>query len=108
MAPLLAGAGYEPLLGVVAFGGMMLLGVWALRAANWAERLGAALPIAGAAGNLLDRLVRPPAVLHGGVVDWLHVSPDGPTFNLADGRRARRVRFRGCGVPTSWSFPWPG
>jgi hypothetical protein len=29
-------------------------------------------------------LIRPPAVLHGGVVDWLHVSFYGPTFNLAD------------------------
>lgn len=78
------GGGYEPLLAAVAFAGMILLGVWAVRAVSWAERLGAALAVAGAAGNLLDRLVRPPAVLHGGVVDWLHVSFYAPTFNLAD------------------------
>jgi signal peptidase II len=78
------GAGYEPLLAAAAFGGMILLGAWVVRAASRAERLGAAVAMAGAAGNLIDRLTRPPAVLHGGVVDWLHVSFYGPTFNLAD------------------------
>jgi lipoprotein signal peptidase len=29
-------------------------------------------------------LIRGAAPLHGGVVDWLHVSFYGPTFNLAD------------------------
>ncbi len=78
------GAGYEPLLAAVAAVGIVLLGTWAVRATGRTERLGAALAAAGAAGNLIDRLVRPPAVLHGGVVDWLHVSFYGPTFNLAD------------------------
>lgn len=45
---------------------------------------GAAFAAAGAAGNLIDRLFRAPAPLHGGVVDWLHVWFYGPTFNLAD------------------------
>jgi signal peptidase II len=78
------GAGSEPLLAGAGFVGMILLGTWAVRAAGRAESLGAALATAGAAGNLVDRLIRPPAVLHGGVVDWLHVSFYGPTFNLAD------------------------
>jgi signal peptidase II len=78
------GAGYEPLLTAAAFAGLILLGAWAVRATSRAERLGAALGVAGAAGNLIDRLARPPGVLHGGVVDWLHVSFYGPTFNLAD------------------------
>jgi signal peptidase II len=78
------GASYEPLLAVVAFVGMVLLGMWAVRATGRAERLGASLAAAGAAGNLIDRLFRTPSVLHGGVVDWLHVSFYGPTFNLAD------------------------
>jgi len=39
---------------------------------------------ADASGNLTDRLTRAPGILHGGVVDWLHVSFYGPTFNLAD------------------------
>ena len=78
------GAGYEPLLSVVAFAGVILLGTWAVRAAGRAEGVGAARAAAGAAGNLIDRLTRPPGVLHGGVVDWLHLSFYGPTFNLAD------------------------
>ena len=78
------GAGYEPLLVAVSVAGVVLLGFWAVKAANEAERTGAALAAAGAAGNLLDRLTRPPAALHGGVVDWLHVPFYGPTFNLAD------------------------
>lgn len=78
------GAGYEPLLAVVAFAGMIALGIWAVRATRRAARFGAALAAAGAAGNLIDRLARAPGALHGGVVDWLHVSFYGPTFNLAD------------------------
>jgi signal peptidase II len=78
------GAAYEPLLAGAGFAGLILLGTWALRAAGRAEMIGAALATAGAAGNLIDRLIRPPATLHGGVVDWLHVWFYGPTFNLAD------------------------
>lgn len=77
-------AGDEPLLAAAGLAGVVLLGLWAARAESRAERSGAALAAAGAAGNLLDRLARPPAPLHGGVVDWLHVPFYAPTFNLAD------------------------
>jgi len=78
------GSGAEPLLAAVAFVAVILLGTWAVRTGGRAERFGAALATAGAAGNLIDRLFRAPSVLHGGVVDWLHLSFYGPTFNLAD------------------------
>lgn len=78
------GARYEPLLAAVALAGVIVLGSWAVRATSRAGRFGAALAAAGAAGNLIDRLARAPGLLHGGVVDWLHVSFYGPTFNLAD------------------------
>jgi signal peptidase II len=78
------GARYEPLLATAAFAGILLFGAWAVRAAGRAEGFGAALATAGAAGNLIDRSIRPPGVLRGGVVDWLHVWFYGPTFNLAD------------------------
>ena len=77
-------AGYGPVLAVAGLAGVVLLGFWAARASSSTEKFGAALAAGGAGGNLLDRLVRPPAALHGGVVDWLHVSFYGPTFNLAD------------------------
>jgi signal peptidase II len=78
------GARDEPLLAFVALAGVILLGTWAVRARSRVQGVGAAVAAAGSAGNLIDRLTRPPAVLHGGVVDWLHVSFYGPTFNLAD------------------------
>jgi signal peptidase II len=77
-------ARFEPLLTMASLAGVIFLGLWAARAPTMAGKLGAAVAAAGAVGNLLDRLARPPAVLHGGVVDWLHVSFYSPTFNLAD------------------------
>jgi signal peptidase II len=78
------GSGFEPVLTVLSLAIVVLLWLWAVRTHSRAERAGAALAAAGGTGNLADRLIRPPAVLHGGVVDWLHVSFYGPTFNLAD------------------------
>jgi len=78
------GSGYEPLIAVLTVAGMILLGCWAARAGSLAERAGAALAAAGAAGNLIDRLARAPGIFHGGVVDWIHLWFYGPTFNLAD------------------------
>ena len=78
------GAGLEPLIAAAGFAGVVLFGLWARHASGRLERIGAALAAGGAAGNLLDRLIRPPGVLHGAVTDWIHVSFYGPTFNLAD------------------------
>jgi signal peptidase II len=78
------GARYEPALTVLTLVIVVLLWLWAVRTRSRAERAGAALAAAGGTGNVVDRLIRPPTVLHGGVVDWLHVSFYGPTFNLAD------------------------
>jgi signal peptidase II len=78
------GSGSEPLVAAVSVIGIVLLGLWARHATSAAERFGAALAVGGGLGNLADRLVRPPAVLHGAVTDWIHVSFYGPTFNLAD------------------------
>ncbi len=47
----------------------------------WALALG--LLLAGAAGNLTDRLLRAPAVARGHVVDFLEL-PRWPVFNVAD------------------------
>ncbi len=40
--------------------------------------------LGGAVGNGLDRLLRGPSPLHGGVVDWLAPSAHGGSMNLAD------------------------
>lgn len=46
--------------------------------------LAAGLLLGGGVGNLLDRLLRDPGPLHGGVVDWLKPTLDGGSMNLAD------------------------
>jgi signal peptidase II len=40
--------------------------------------------LGGAVGNGLDRFLRAPGPLHGGVVDWLAPSAHGGSMNLAD------------------------
>ncbi|GAA5114274.1 signal peptidase II [Haloechinothrix salitolerans] len=57
-----------------------------LRSTGWA--IGLALVLAGALGNLVDRIFRAPGVLQGHVVDFVSVfAPNGevwPVFNVAD------------------------
>ncbi len=48
-----------------------------MRHGTWRELLAVSLVVAGAAGNLLDRVTR------GHVIDFLHV-PHWPVFNVAD------------------------
>ncbi|MGH3189725.1 MAG: signal peptidase II [Streptosporangiaceae bacterium] len=78
------GAAYEPLVAVISAALVALLVIWAWRATGLLEKTSAALAAAGGIGNLADRMFRPPSFLHGAVVDWIHVSFYGPTFNLAD------------------------
>ncbi|MFE4972693.1 signal peptidase II [Kitasatospora sp. NPDC056651] len=52
-----------------------------IRTRFWAVAFG--LVIAGAAGNLVDRLFRAPSPGQGLVVDWIQL-PHWPVFNLAD------------------------
>lgn len=57
-----------------------------LRSVGWAIGLG--LVLAGALGNLVDRIFRAPGVLRGHVIDFVSVfAPNGevwPVFNVAD------------------------
>lgn len=57
-----------------------------LRSGPWAVALG--LILGGAAGNLVDRILRSPGPLRGGVVDFVSVFDDAgqvfPVFNVAD------------------------
>ncbi|MCP2304355.1 signal peptidase II [Actinokineospora globicatena] len=69
--------------------GVVVAIIWILpklRSTGWA--LGLGLVLAGAMGNLTDRIFRAPAVFQGHVVDFVSVfAPDGdffPVFNVAD------------------------
>jgi signal peptidase II len=76
------------LLSLVAIGVVIAI-IWImpkLRSAGWA--LGLGLVLAGALGNLTDRIFRAPGVLQGHVIDFVSVfGPNGdvwPVFNVAD------------------------
>lgn len=40
--------------------------------------------LGGGIGNLIDRIVRPPGIARGAVVDWIAIDPYPRVFNLAD------------------------
>jgi signal peptidase II len=58
--------------------------------------------LGGALGNGLDRLLRAPAPLHGGVVDWLSLSTNGASMNLADLSLNAAVVVLVAGALLSW------
>jgi signal peptidase II len=59
-------------------------GTLALRTQSRAVALCLAAVLAGAAGNLADRVFRAPGLGRGAVVDWIHVGGSRASFNLAD------------------------
>ncbi|MDA2810725.1 signal peptidase II [Nocardiopsis sp. RSe5-2] len=77
------GTGMTWVFSLISIGVVVYIAVIArrLRSLAWALSLG--LILGGAAGNLMDRLFRPPGPLHGHVVDWIQL-PNWPVFNLAD------------------------
>lgn len=61
--------------------------------------------LGGALGNGLDRFLRGPAPLHGGVVDWLSLSTNGASMNLADLSLNAAVLVLVTGALFSWLSP---
>jgi signal peptidase II len=55
---------------------------WSVRTTSYAVAIG--LLLGGGIGNLLDRLLRGPGPLRGGVVDWIKPTLSGGSLNLAD------------------------
>lgn len=77
------GAAHETLVEVAEVAALALLAVLARRQRPVvAAGLGAAF--GGGLGNLVVRLLGPEGPLTSPVVDWVHVAPYPPTFNLAD------------------------
>ena len=62
--------------------GLILLAAWSVRTTSYAVAIG--LLLGGGIGNLLDRLLRAPGPLRGGVVDWIKPTLSGGSLNLAD------------------------
>ncbi len=82
------GADYTFVFPLVAFAVITWIGwlAWRTRSVPWGVALG--LVVGGAAGNLVDRLFRPPGPMRGEVVDMVSIlDPYGrvwPVFNVAD------------------------
>jgi signal peptidase II len=62
--------------------GLILIAAWSVRSTRYAVPIG--LLLGGGIGNLLDRLLRAPGPLRGGVVDWIKPTLSGGSLNLAD------------------------
>ena len=62
--------------------GLLLIATWSVRTTGHAVAIG--LLLGGGIGNLLDRLLRAPGPLRGGVVDWIKPTLSGGSLNLAD------------------------
>jgi len=62
--------------------GLILVAARSARTTGRAVAIG--LLLGGGIGNLLDRLLRAPGPLRGGVVDWIKPTQSGGSLNLAD------------------------
>lgn len=77
------GAGFTLVMSLIAIAVVVVIVRFARRIGSlwWALMLGALL--GGAVGNLIDRMVQPPGVLRGHVIDFVQL-PYWPVFNFAD------------------------
>lgn len=76
--------GHPMLVSVLSLLAVMLIAVaaWLVRTTTFAIVLG--LLLGGGVGNLLDRLLRAPGPLRGGVVDWIKPTLSSGSLNVAD------------------------
>ena len=77
------GTGWGPWIGLVAIGVVVVLAVAMRRADNEVSRIGLALIVGGAAGNIVDRLFRGDGWMRGKVIDFIDLQW-WPVFNIAD------------------------
>ncbi len=77
-------AGYPLVVTLVAVAVTAAAVVLTLRARALVVALCLAVVVAGAAGNLTDRLFRAPGLGRGAVVDWIHFAGRGGSMDLAD------------------------
>jgi signal peptidase II len=76
--------GHPVLVSVLALLAVLAIGTIAVRVRTRTAAVAAGLMLGGGIGNLLDRLLRAPGPLRGGVVDWLKPTVHGGSLNLSD------------------------
>jgi signal peptidase II len=76
--------GHPMLVSLLSLIAVVLIAVvaWSVRTTSYAVAIG--LLLGGGVGNLLDRLLRAPGPLHGGVVDWIKPTLSSASLNIAD------------------------
>jgi signal peptidase II len=77
-------AGHVVLISIFTVVAVALLSVVATRVRTTGAALAVGLLLGGGIGNGLDRLLRAPGPLEGGVVDWLKPTLDSGSMNIAD------------------------
>jgi signal peptidase II len=96
-------AGHTVLISIFTVVAAVLLAVVILRSRlDRLTAIGLGLFLGGAIGNGLDRLLRGPSPLHGGVIDWLAPSTHGGSMNLADLSLNAAVLVMIAGALLSW------
>jgi signal peptidase II len=76
--------GHTVLVSVLSLCAMALMTLSAPRVQTTSSAVALGLLLGGGIGNLLDRLLRAPGPMRGGVVDWIKPSASGASLNLAD------------------------
>ena len=75
--------GAGPVIGALGFVIVIVIVLWLRRSATGVAAVAAGMIVGGAIGNLIDRLFRGEAWLHGAVVDFIDLQWF-PIFNIAD------------------------
>lgn len=76
--------GHTILISAFGIAAVLVLVAVAYRVSSTLAAVAIGLLLGGAIGNLLDRLLRAPGPLRGGVVDWLRFTDNTKSMNLAD------------------------
>jgi signal peptidase II len=76
--------GHPVLVSLLALLAVAVIAAVAMRARSRVAAVAGGLMLGGGISNLLDRLLRAPGPLRGGVVDWLKPTASGGSMNLAD------------------------
>ena len=99
------GSGYPVLVALVVLALTVLAAVLTVRAGSRAAALCLAAVVGGALGNLSDRIFRSPGLGRGGVVDWIHFSCGGGSFDLADLALLLGVLGAAAATTAAWRAP---
>jgi signal peptidase II len=94
--------GHPVLVSVMAMAGIAAIALLAGRARTTSAAIAVGLLLGGGVGNLLDRLLRAPGPLRGGVIDWLKPAWSSGSMNLADLSITAAVLVVAAGAAGSW------